>query len=149
VTDERARNHGTTSVQRTEELLRYGASSLVLREAFFRVRRFDDFQRVLDISRSVLSRTLKHLVEAGILERRRYQQRPDRYEYLLTEAGLELYPVFLVMKQWGEKWLGDDARDISLHHVTCGHVSTPQLTCDHCGGPVHARDMRYVIDGDA
>ncbi len=134
-----------TSVQRTGELLRRGASSLVLREAFFRVRRFDDFQRSLGLSRSVLARTLKLLVEEGLLERRLYQRRPDRYEYVLTEAGLELYPVFLAMKQWGEKWLGDDAAPVSLVHKTCGHSSSPQMACDHCGAVVHAREMRYAI----
>ncbi|HWI32426.1 MAG TPA: helix-turn-helix domain-containing protein [Microbacterium sp.] len=138
----------TTSVQRTGDLLRQGAASLVLREAFFRVRRFDDFQRVLGLSRSVLARTLKTLVEGGILERRRYQQRPDRYEYLLTDAGLELYPIFLAMKQWGDKWLGDDAREVVLFHKLCGHRSTPAMTCDHCGEPVKAREMHYKLDGE-
>lgn len=138
----------TTSVQRTGEILRRGASSLVLREAFFRVRRFDDFQRSLGLSRSVLARTLKYLVEEGILERRRYQERPERFEYLLTEAGLEMYPVFLAMKQWGDKWLGDDALEVRLFHKTCGHVSTPAMMCDHCGRPIAARDMRYTIEGE-
>lgn len=140
--------HRTTSVQRTGDILRQGASSLVLREAFFRVRRFDDFQRTLGLSRSVLARTLKLLVDQGILDRRRYQERPDRYEYILSEAGLELYPVFLAMKQWGDKWLGDDAREVLLFHKTCGHASTPAMTCDHCGQPIRAREMRYTIEED-
>lgn len=135
----------STSVQRTSELLRKGASSLVLREAFFQVRRFDDFQRTLSLSRSVLARALKTLVDQGLLERRLYQQRPDRYEYLLTEAGLELYPVFLAMKAWGDRWLGDDVAEVTLTHKLCGHVSVPTMTCDHCGLPVKAREMSYEI----
>lgn len=137
----------TTSVQRTGEILRQGAASLVLREAFFRVRRFDEFQRVLDLSRSVLARTLKSLVDQGLLERRRYQERPDRFEYLLTEAGLELYPVFLAMKAWGDRWLGDEGVQVTLRHEVCGHVSQPVMTCDHCGEPVKAREMTYEVDG--
>ncbi len=135
----------TTSVQRTGALLQQGAASLVLREAFFRVRRFDDFQRRLGLSRSVLARTLKALVEEGILQRRQYQTRPDRYEYRLTEAGRELYPVFLAMKAWGDRWLGTDGPRITLRHTVCGSVSTPQMTCDACGRPVHAREMTYEI----
>lgn len=135
----------TTSVQRTSELLRQGASLLVLREAFFRVRRFDEFQRVLGISRSVLARTLKTLVEQGLLERRRYQQRPDRYEHLLTEAGLELYPVFLAMKSWGDRWLGEEGAHILLRHEVCGQASAPVMACNHCGRPVRAREMSYEI----
>ena len=133
----------TTSVQRMSEFLRQGASLLVLREAFFHVRRFNDFQRVLGISRSVLARTLRMLVDEGILERRRYQQRPDRYEHMLTEAGLELYPVFLAMKAWGDRWLGEEGADIILHHEICGQVSVPVMACNQCGKPVKAREMSY------
>jgi DNA-binding HxlR family transcriptional regulator len=135
----------STSVQRTGYLLQQGAASLVLREAFFRVRRFDDFQRRLSISRSVLARTLKSLVAEGILERRLYQQRPDRYEYLLTESGRDLYPVFLSMKAWGDRWLGNDGPEITLTHRVCGFESHPTLTCDHCGGPVVAAEMTYTL----
>ncbi|WES63415.1 helix-turn-helix domain-containing protein [Microbacter sp. GSS18] len=135
----------STAVQRTGELLRQGAASLVLREAFFRVRRFDDFQRLLGVSRSVLARTLKSLVAAGILERRRYQRRPDRYEYILTESGLALYPVFLAMKQWGDAWLGSDGPEITLTHKSCEHPCEPRMTCDHCGGVIRATEMTYTV----
>lgn len=135
----------TTSVQRTGYLLQRGAASLVLREAFFRVRRFDDFQSRLGISRSVLARTLKSLVEEGILERRLYQERPDRYEYLLTESGRDLYPVFLAMKTWGDRWLGSDGLEVTLIHKVCGRESLPAFTCDKCGKPVTASEMTYTL----
>lgn len=138
-------NAVTTSVQRAGRVLLQGASSLVLREAFFRVRRFDDFQRTLGISRSVLARTLKSLVDDGIMERRLYQTRPDRYEYLLTEAGRELYPIFLAMKDWGDRWLGNDGGEVVLTHTACGNVSHPHLTCDVCGEPVTAREMTFEV----
>jgi len=133
----------TTSVQRTGAIFQEAGASLVLREAFFGVRRFDDFQQALGISRSVLARRLKSLVGHGILERRRYQQRPDRYEYRLTESGLELYPIFLAMKSWGDKWLGGDGEPVVLHHHLCDHDCDPQMTCDRCGKPVRAREMTY------
>lgn len=133
----------TTSVQRTGEIFQEAGASLVLREAFFGIRRFDDFQRSLGISRSVLARRLKYLVEHGILERRRYNERPERFEYRLTEAGLELYPIFLAMKDWGDKWLGGDGPPIVLRHEPCGNVTHPRMTCDRCGEPVLAREMSY------
>jgi DNA-binding HxlR family transcriptional regulator len=136
----------TTSVQRTGSILQEAGTSLILRESFFGVRRFDDFQRNLAISRSVLSRRLKTLVDLGILERRRYQERPDRFEYRLTESGLELYPVFLAMKAWGDRWLGDDGEPVVLNHQLCGHVTHPRMTCDRCGEPVLARDIRYELE---
>ncbi len=134
-----------TSVQRTGAILLQGAASPVLREAFFGARRFDDFQERLAISRSVLSRTLKSLVEHGILHRRLYQNRPDRYEYVLTAAGLELYPVFLAMKEWGDRWLGGDEVEIVLHHQSCSSRTHPRMTCDVCGDPVRAREVTYDI----
>lgn len=135
----------TTSVQRTGLIFQESGASLVLREAFFGVRRFDDFQRNLGISRSVLARRLKFLVEQGILQRHRYQQRPERFEYRLSESGLELYPVFLAMKAWGDTWLGDEAPRVVLRHNRCGHVCEPAMTCDHCGKPVHAREMSFDV----
>lgn len=135
----------STSVQRTGHLLQQGAASLVLREAFFRVRRFDDFQRNLGISRSVLARALKSLVEDGILERRLYQSRPDRYEYVLSESGRDLYPVFLAMKDWGDKWLGSDGPEVVLTHKVCNSISHPRMTCDHCGDVVSATEMTYEL----
>jgi DNA-binding HxlR family transcriptional regulator len=135
----------TTSVQRTGIIFQEAGASLVLREAFFGVKRFDEFQRNLGISRSVLARRLKSLVEQGVLERRRYQLRPERFEYRLTESGLELYPVFLAMKAWGDRWLGDDAPKVVLRHEVCGHTCEPAMTCDHCGAPVRAREMSYDV----
>ncbi|MDQ1567562.1 MAG: hypothetical protein QOF96_2442 [Actinomycetota bacterium] len=101
---------------------------LVLRDAFLGVRRFEDFQR-------------RH----GILERRRYQERPERYEYRLTDKGLELHPILVSLMQWGDKWAGvADAPPMVLVHKGCGHPSAPRMVCDHCGDPVHARDLQPV-----
>ena len=132
-----------TAVQRAGAIFQENWSSLILREAFFGVRRYEDFQRNLGVGRAVLARRLRFLVEQGILEKRRYQTRPDRYEYRLTEAGLEMYPIFLAMKAWGERWLGGDGPGVVLRHSLCGEISTPRMTCDRCGEPVHAKEMTY------
>lgn len=77
---------------------------LVLRDAFFGVRRFDDFQRRLDIARNILSARLARLVEAGILERRALSPGGKRAEYHLTEKGRDLQPALLALTQWGDTW---------------------------------------------
>jgi DNA-binding HxlR family transcriptional regulator len=134
-----------TAVQRTGAIFQEPWASLVLREAFFGVRRYEEFQRNLGVSRPVLARRLRFLVDAGILDRHLYQTKPDRYEYRLTEAGLEMYPIFLAMKAWGDRWLGGDGEPIVLRHETCGKTCKPAMRCDRCGEPVHPREMSYYV----
>ena len=78
----------------------------IVAQAALGVCRFDDFQRNLRISRKVLSQRLKWLVGAEILERRKYQSAPERYEYLLTDKGRELLPILAAMTQWEKRWEG-------------------------------------------
>ncbi len=85
-------------------------SLLIVRCALLGIRRFDDFQSELDIPRNILSTRLKKLVEAGIMTRQSYKIagcRP-RPEYLLTEMGQALRLPFLAMRQWAERWVGND-----------------------------------------
>src|SRR5512140_1508372 len=110
------------SVARTLEVIGEWWSMLVVREAFNGVRRFDDFQAHLGIARNVLATRLQSLVEHGILERRLYQDRPERYEYRLTEKGRDLYPVLITMMRWGDKWeAGAEGPPVRLTHEPCGH----------------------------
>ena len=76
---------------------------LVLRDAFLRTRRFEDFQRQLGVTRHLLAGRLKKLVAAGILEKVRYQEKPARYEYRLTEKGRDLHPVIVSLLRWGDR----------------------------------------------
>ena len=131
------------SVARTLEVVGEWWTLLVLRDAFRGVRRFDDFQRSLGIARNILADRLATLVEHGILQRRRYQDRPDRYEYRLTEKGLDLYPVLLAMMRWGDRWSSDGVPPVRLTHRACGHEVTPEMRCPACGGPIEARGMTF------
>ena len=131
------------AVRQALEVFRDPWSFAVLQEAFFGIHRFDDFQRNLGISRSVLAKRLAHLVDHDVLERRRYQQRPDRFEYRLTQRGREMYPIFVALQQWGERWLGDEGATVRLVHQQCGKTTQPRLTCDACGEPVRAEDISY------
>jgi DNA-binding HxlR family transcriptional regulator len=120
-------------------------SLLVLREAFFGVRRFEEIRAKTGAARNILSDRLGKLVDAGILRRERYSERPPRDEYRLTEKGIDLYPVIVSLAQWGAKWgeleLGPP---VSLQHKGCGAVIEPALSCPECGEPVDARAIRVV-----
>jgi DNA-binding HxlR family transcriptional regulator len=115
---------------------------LILRDAFLRVRRFDDFQERLGIARRVLAERLATLVAHGVLERVPYQQRPARYEYRLTGKGLELYPVILSLVHWGDRhYAGNDGPPVHHRHKACGHRFRSVMCCSECGEPVGAKDV--------
>jgi DNA-binding HxlR family transcriptional regulator len=115
---------------------------LVLREAFMRTRRFEDFQRLTGAPRPILADRLRALVDEGILERRPYGNHPDRFEYRLTEKGLELYPVIVSLLKWGDTWMpDDDGPPVELRHKACDHIVHPELACPECGEWIGARDM--------
>ncbi|MFF7890246.1 winged helix-turn-helix transcriptional regulator [Streptomyces sp. NPDC020794] len=89
------------SIARTMDLLGDWWTPLVLREAFYGIRRFDAFQESLGIARNTLTDRLRRLVEEGLLEKRPYQTEPVRHDYVLTEKGRDFYGVLLVMNRWG------------------------------------------------
>ena len=115
---------------------------MIVRDSFLGVRRFEDFERRLGISRSIIADRLKRLVEAGVLRREIYQDRPVRHEYRLTERGLALHPVILAIVHWGDVQFAGEAGPPMLHrHKACGCDFTPITTCSACGEPVTARDV--------
>ena len=131
------------SIARTLEVIGEWWSMLVVREAFNGVRRFDEFQSRLGIARNVLATRLQGLVEHGILDRRLYQERPERYEYRLTEKGRDLYPVLISMMRWGDRWeCPESGPPVRLVHEKCGHEADPALVCTSCGDRLVPREMR-------
>lgn len=116
---------------------------LILRNAFMRVRRFDDFQATLGIPKHILSVRLKKLVEAEVLKRVPYQDSPTRYEYLLTEQGKQLHPIILLMAEWGNHWLNNGKGALmNFAHTDCGHHFHPVVTCSECGEAIHPKKVR-------
>ena len=95
-------------------------SLLIVRDAFFGVRRFDDFQARLGISRNILNQRLTKLVDDGVLERVPYQDNPPRANYRLTEKGRDLWHVLTAMRQWGDRWAAPDGPPLKMRHATCG-----------------------------
>jgi DNA-binding HxlR family transcriptional regulator len=114
---------------------------LILRDAFLGIRRFDDFQRRLGISRGVLSTRLERLCEEGILERRRYQERPARFEYRLTPKGRDLWPVLMALMRWGDRYESEDGAPRLVLHRGCGGEVTEHLTCTKCDVALTLRDV--------
>jgi len=119
-------------------------SLLIVRDAFFGVTRFDDFQRSLGISRNVLHQRLERLIDAGVLKRVPYSTRPPRSEYRLTEMGRDLWPVLTAMRQWGDRYAAPNGPRIELVHKGCGATTDVALVCASCGERVTARDVVAV-----
>lgn len=131
------------SLARTLAIIGDNWTLLVLRDCFLGVRRFDDFQQRLGVTRHVLSDRLRKLTEGGILEKVAYQERPTRHEYRLTCMGKELYPVIVHLAQWGDKHLADDrGAPLTRIHRQCGHKLEAQLQCGHCGETVTPKEIR-------
>lgn len=121
-------------------------SLLVLREAFFGVRRFADFQRVLGAPKAVLSDRLATLVEQGVLRRVPYQAEGERqrHEYRLTTKGRDLYPTLVALMQWGDTYLTDGPPPLELQHQDCGAPVHLELACEAGHRLAGAREVRPV-----
>ena len=116
---------------------------MVLREAFFKVRRFDQIQNKLGIAPNTLANRLNHFLNEGIFQKVQYQSNPDRFEYRLTPKGRAIFSSFMAMLAWGDKWLAKDGPPLILTHQNCGHDFTPLVMCDFCKNEIHAKDMEY------
>ena len=120
---------------------------LLLREAFSGVRRFDDMQRRTGMPRQVLSDRLARLVTEGLLRKVPYRESGQRrrYEYRLTQKGLDLYPVLVALMQWGDRYAaGPAGPQVLLRHRDCGEPVQVQLSCRAGHVLDSARDVTQV-----
>jgi DNA-binding HxlR family transcriptional regulator len=135
------------SIAQSLEIVGEWWTLLILRDSFLGIRRFDDFVERLGISRNVLADRLGTLVDAGVLERRPYDEARSRYDYVLTDKGRALWPVLVTLRQWGDEWItGAGNEPLLLEHRDHGHTTTGHLTCDVCGERLDARSVR-AVDG--
>jgi DNA-binding HxlR family transcriptional regulator len=133
------------SIARTLDVIGEPWSPLILRDVYVGIRRFEQIQADLGISRKVLAERLNWLVESGVLERRQYESRPPRDEYVLTVQGTELVDLLMVMVAWGDKWADAGVGPPVLYrHRSCGEISHVELRCAHCGGPMRADDIEIL-----
>jgi DNA-binding HxlR family transcriptional regulator len=120
---------------------------LVMREAFYGVRRYGEMCRNLGIARNVLASRLKDLVADGLLERRRYRTDPDWYEYVLTDAGRDLYGAIVALLHWADVHLPDQGRQkLYLRHQPCGRRMHAKVVCSACREELDARDVDVDVE---
>jgi DNA-binding HxlR family transcriptional regulator len=130
------------SVARALEVVGERWTLLILREAFFGVRRFGQLARNLNIPRPTLSSRLRTLVENGLLEKVPYARDPDRHEYRLTDSGRDLFSAIVVLMQWGDAHIPyPDGPPIVLRHQSCGQIAEPVLVCAHCRQEINAHNV--------
>jgi DNA-binding HxlR family transcriptional regulator len=135
----------TCSIAGALEVVGERWSLLIVRNVFLGLRRFDQIQDNLQIARNVLQTRLARLVEQGVLERSLYQERPARYEYRLTEKGLDLWPTIVALMQWGDDYAAPAAGPaVVLEHRRCGGRVDAHRTCERCGERLTARQSRAV-----
>ena len=116
------------SMARTISVIGDRWTLLILRDCFLRVRRFEDFQERLGITRPILANRLKKLVDEFVLVKVPYQQRPLRYEYRLTQKGLDLFPIVMAIVHWGDVYMADKKGRPLLHtHNVCGKDFDPVM----------------------
>jgi len=134
----RAENHTPRRLDKIEQaadVLGDRWTVLILREAFYGVRRYGELARNLGIARNVLAARLKALVAGGLLERRRYRTDPEWYEYVLTGAGRDLYGAIVAILHWAEVHLPEAGeRESRLRHRPCGRLVRAKVVCAACGG---------------
>ncbi|MBJ20166.1 MAG: helix-turn-helix transcriptional regulator [bacterium] len=131
-------------IARTTDLMGDWWTPMVMREAFLGRRRFDEFQKALSVSRGVLAKRLSRLVEEGLLAKHAYEDRPPRFEYLLTEKGRAFYSVLAAMWRFGEDWLWEEGTQspLQLFDRETGESVAPRVVDERTGEAIDVRQMR-------
>ena len=139
--------HDRCSIGRAMEVVGTRSAMLLMREAFYGTRRFDDFAGRVGITEAVAAKRLRELVDAGLLERTPYQEpgQRTRHEYRLTEMGRDLAPAALALMQWGDRYLADDGAPLTLRHADCGAAVEVQVRCTE-GHEVPLGETRVEIN---
>ena len=133
------------SVAKSLELIGERWTMLVVREVFLGNRRFDKIATRLDIARNVLTTRLARLVDEGVLEKVRYQERPERFEYRLTEKGIDLWPIMVSLIQYGDRYYAPEGPPMILRHKDCGGLVDAHRICSTCGERLTARAVRAEL----
>ena len=121
-----------TTIAAVADLIGDKWSMLLVRDVFRGVRRFDELCDDLGMSRAVLTGRLKKLVDAGVLEKVPYEERPLRHDYRLTQMGTELSPMLVALLRWGDRWLGGGEPTAVLVHAPCDTELEQAFWCRTC-----------------
>jgi DNA-binding HxlR family transcriptional regulator len=134
-------NNQTCSIAGALEVVGERWSLLIVRDVFLGVRRFDQLQANLGIARNVLQTRLRSLIDQGVLEKRPYSEHPPRYEYCLTDKGLDLWPTLVALMYWGDTYTAPElGPPVLLEHRGCGGAVDGHRICAKCGERLSPRD---------
>jgi DNA-binding HxlR family transcriptional regulator len=133
------------SIARTMAVLGQPWSALILRDLFIGITRFDALHAHLGVSRKVLALRLSRLTGDGIVVKRAYAERPERFDYILPDKGWQLCDILLAISAWGDTWTTSQIGPPALiRHRRCDHLTTAEIRCSHCGEPLHATDVEVT-----
>ena len=136
-------------IDRSTDIMGDYWSWAVLAAAFFRLRRFDEIHEALGVATNILADRLKTMVLQGVLEKRLYQKAPPRFEYRLTEAGRDLYPMIMAMHGWSERWLCPDGSPLRLVETDTNEPISA-VVCDLATGrKIDPRAIRWEVEAAA
>ncbi len=128
--------HMQCPVARSLERVGEWWSILILRDAVYGLKRFDEFQKSLEIAPNMLTRRLNALVKGGLLKRQRYSDKPPRYEYVLTDRGRDFRPVLLALLAWGNKHFAPEGPSVQLADRETGAIAEPVVVDRISGRPM-------------
>jgi DNA-binding HxlR family transcriptional regulator len=129
------------SLARTLQIVGERWTLLVLRDVCFGWNRFDEIHQHLGIARNILKARLGTLLDQGMIERRRYQQHPDRYEYVPTDKALDFVPALMALIAWGDRWTAPSGPPVLFAHRTCGHDTVATVVCAACSAQLTRSDI--------
>lgn len=123
---------------------------LIIRDLFLGAARFETLREGLQISRTILTDRLNLLEKEGVIRKIAYQDRPTRYKYLLTEKGLDLYPIIVTMTHWGDQYYaGEAGPPIIHHHRNCDQDFVPVVSCSACQEPLKPLETSVRVRGSS
>jgi DNA-binding HxlR family transcriptional regulator len=132
-------------IARTTDLIGDWWTPLVMREAFYGRRRWDEFQTALDMPRAILTRRLNRLVDEGMLTKVQYEAHPPRYEYRLTDKGRAFWDVLAAMWRFGSDWMWPDGPDVTLVSRETGAEIRPVVVDQNTGERLDVRKIRPAL----
>jgi DNA-binding HxlR family transcriptional regulator len=125
-------------------------SILILREAYYGVKRFDEFEYYVGIAPNILSVRLKKFVEAGIMTRQPQAEHAGRFDYVLTQMGRDFFPAYLALKKWGDDWLANrEGPQVVFNERASGREIAYPKVLRSDGKPLQLEDVEVVAGSGA
>ena len=118
-----------------------------MRSIFTGERKFDEILADTAMATNILSERLSWLASIGVIKQHQYNESPARFEYRLTQKGIDYYPVLLMLLQWGDKYyVSPEGPPLILHHKPCGKELDAIVACSHCKEPLDPVDVEFTIE---